>query len=57
MTAAVQVDEGDAVPVEKKAERFVEILLAVSLAIFTWVCTVLFYIKVRRRWEEVASGR
>ena len=26
VTAAVQVDEGDAVPVEKKAERFVEIV-------------------------------
>ena len=36
VTAAVQVDEDDAAPVEKKAERFVEILLAVSLAIFTW---------------------
>jgi hypothetical protein len=36
VTAAVQVDSSDAVAVEKKAERFIEILLAVSLALLSW---------------------
>jgi len=36
VAAAVQADSSDADGVEKKAERFVEILLAVSLALLSW---------------------